>query len=77
MKVALNTVEESITAPEGATVHKRKVARSGHIFYKGRPYFVSKVLAGHSICLVVLKDRLIIDATISLHKEYPLVEQSM
>ncbi|TMC20309.1 MAG: hypothetical protein E6J34_13110 [Chloroflexi bacterium] len=72
MKVALNIAMESITTPEGARVHTRKVARSGHIFYKGRPYFVSKVLAGSSICLIVLADRLIIDATIPLHKEYPL-----
>ncbi len=60
------------TIPEGASVFSRKVARSGHISYEGRPYFISKTLAGHYIRLVVLADRLIVDAAIPLHKEYPL-----
>lgn len=59
--------------PEGANIFSRKVARSGHISYEGRPYFISKTLAGRYIRLVVLADRLIVDATIPLHKEYPLV----
>jgi len=59
--------------PEGASIFSRKVARSGHISYEGRPYFISKSLAGHYIRLVVLADRLIVDASIPLHKEYPLV----
>ena len=54
-------------------IFSRKVARSGHISYEGRPYFISKALAGHYIRLVVLADRLIVDASIPLHKEYPLV----
>src|SRR2546421_10143723 len=58
--------------PEGASIFSRKVARSGHISYEGRPYFISKALAGRYIRLVVLGDRLIIDASIPLHKEYPL-----
>ncbi len=58
--------------PEGASIFSRKVARSGHISYEGRPYFISKTLAGRYIRLVVLADRLIVDATIPLHKEYPL-----
>jgi hypothetical protein len=49
------------------------VARSGHISYEGRPYFISKTLAGRYIRLVVLADRLIVDASIPLHKEYPRV----
>jgi hypothetical protein len=58
--------------PEGATIFSRKVARSGHISYEGRPYFVSKVLAGRYIRLIVHADRLIVDASIPLHKEYTL-----
>lgn len=58
--------------PEGANIFSRKVARSGHISYEGRPYFISKVLAGRYIRLVVLADRLIVDASIPLHKEYQL-----
>ena len=58
--------------PEGASIFSRKVARSGHISYEGRPYFISKTLAGRYIRLVVLADRLIVDASIPLHKEYPL-----
>lgn len=56
--------------PEGASILSRKVARSGHISYEGRPYFISKALAGRYIRLVVLGDRLIVDASIPLHKEY-------
>ncbi|MEO8971822.1 MAG: hypothetical protein ABI406_09525 [Ktedonobacteraceae bacterium] len=58
--------------PEGASIFSRKVARSGHISFEGHPYFISKTLAGRYIRLVVLADRLIVDATIPLHKEYPL-----
>jgi len=61
-----------MTLPEGANIFSRKVARSGHISYEGRPYFISKALAGRYIRLVVLADRLIVDASIPLHKEYPL-----
>ena len=66
-------LSESKTLPEGASIYSRKVARSGHISYEGRPYFISKALAGRYIRLIVDKDRLIIDASIPLHKEYPLV----
>jgi len=58
--------------PEGASILSRKVARSGHISYEGRPYFISKALAGRYIRLVVVDDRLIVDASIPLHKEYTL-----
>jgi hypothetical protein len=58
--------------PAGANIFSRKVARSGHISYEGRPYFISKALAGRYIRLVVLADRLIVDASIPLHKEYTL-----
>ena len=64
---------ENTTQPEGANIFSRKVARSGHISFEGRPYFISKTLAGRYIRLVVLADRLIVDASIPLHKEYPLV----
>jgi len=60
----------STVLPEGANIFSRKVARSGHISYEGRPYFISKALAGRYIRLVVLADRLIVDAAIPLHKEY-------
>ncbi|MDQ6644673.1 MAG: hypothetical protein M3Y76_09505 [Chloroflexota bacterium] len=63
----------SLIFPEGANIFSRKVARSGHISYEGRPYFISKALAGRYIRLVVFADRLIVDASIPLHKEYPLV----
>lgn len=59
--------------PEGANIFSRKVARSGHISYEGRPYFVSKALAGRYIRLVVVDDRLIVDTAIPLHKEYLLI----
>jgi hypothetical protein len=59
--------------PDGANIFSRKVARSGHISYEGRPYFISKALAGRYIRLVVLGDRLIVDASIPLHKEYSLI----
>ena len=58
--------------PEGASIFSRKVARSGHISYEGRPYFISKALAGRYIRLIVFADRLIVDASIPLHKEYSL-----
>ena len=61
-----------VTIPQGASIFSRKVARSGHISYEGRPYFISKALAGRYIRLVVLADRLIVDAAIPLHKEYAL-----
>jgi hypothetical protein len=59
--------------PEGANIFSRKVARSGHISFEGRPYFISKTLAGRYIRLIVVANRLIVDTTIPLHKEYPLV----
>ncbi len=58
--------------PANANICSRKVARSGHISYEGRPYFISKSLAGRYIRLVVLGDRLIVDTAIPLHKEYIL-----
>ncbi|GCE11088.1 hypothetical protein [Tengunoibacter tsumagoiensis] len=73
MNVALNGSIETMTVPEGANIYSRKVARSGHISYEGRPYFISKALAGRYIRLIVLADRLIVDASIPLHKEYTLV----
>jgi hypothetical protein len=59
--------------PANASICSRKVARSGHISYEGRPYFISKSLAGRYIRLVVLEGRLIVDTAIPLHKEYTLV----
>jgi hypothetical protein len=59
--------------PEGANIFSRKVARSGHISFEGRPYFISKALAGRYVRLVVIEDRLIVDTSIPLHKEYSLV----
>jgi hypothetical protein len=64
--------DSNLPLPEGASIYSRKVARSGHISYEGRPYFISKALAGRYIRLVVLGDRMIVDAAIPLHKEYPL-----
>ena len=61
------------TLPEGANIFSRKVARSGHISFEGRPYFISKTLAGRYIRLIVVANRLIVDTTIPLHKEYPLM----
>jgi hypothetical protein len=66
------TVSPATLLPAGASIYSRKVARSGHISYEGRPYFVSKSLAGRYIRLIVLEDRLIVDTAIPLHKEYPL-----
>lgn len=66
-------IAENAPLPANASILSRKVASSGHISYEGRPYFISKTLAGQYIRLVVLADRLIVDAAIPLHKEYPLV----
>ncbi len=70
-----NTLEGRAPAqlPEGANIFSRKVARSGHISFEGRPYFISKTLAGRYIRLIVVANRLIVDTAIPLHKEYPLV----
>jgi hypothetical protein len=74
MNVSVNLPgNENVMLPEGANIFSRKVARSGHISYEGRPYFISKALAGRYIRLIVLDDRLIVDTSIPLHKEYPLV----
>ncbi|HXR64299.1 MAG TPA: hypothetical protein VN729_00135 [Ktedonobacteraceae bacterium] len=62
----------SVLFPENANIFSRKVARSGHISYEGRPYFISKALAGRYIRLVVFADRLVVDTAIPLHKEYSL-----
>ncbi len=73
MNMSLNMTNDGyVNTPEGANIFSRKVARSGHISFEGRPYFVSKALAGRYIRLVVLTDRLIVDTSIPLHKEYPL-----
>jgi hypothetical protein len=73
MNMSLNITNEGyVNIPEGANIFSRKVARSGHISFEGRPYFVSKALAGRYIRLVVLSDRLIVDTSIPLHKEYRL-----
>jgi hypothetical protein len=73
MNLSLDVPNEGyVNIPEGASVFSRKVARSGHISYEGRPYFISKTLAGRYVRLVVFADRLIVDAAIPLHKEYPL-----
>ncbi len=64
---------ENAMLPAGANIFSRKVARSGHISYEGHPYFISKALAGRYIRLVVLGNRLIVDAAIPLHKEYSLI----
>jgi hypothetical protein len=61
---------ENNSLSEHANIFSRKVARSGHISYEGRPYFISKALAGRYIRLVVLENRLIVDTAIPLHKEY-------
>ena len=74
MNTSFETTGKSSPAfPENANIFSRKVARSGHISYEGRPYFISKSLAGRYIRLVVLADRLIVDTAIPLHKEYSLV----
>lgn len=65
-----SSIEGNATLPEGVSILSRKVARSGHISYEGRPYFISKTLAGRYIRLVVFEDRLIVDTAIPLHKEY-------
>lgn len=74
MNISANSQgSENAILPEDANIFSRKVARSGHISYGGRPYFVSKSLAGRYIRLIVLADRLIVDASIPLHKEYQIV----
>ncbi|GCE18333.1 hypothetical protein KDK_21330 [Dictyobacter kobayashii] len=72
INISANSPAENMALPEGANIYSRKVARSGHISYEGRPYFISKALAGRYIRLIVVDDRLIVDAAIPLHKEYPL-----
>ena len=74
MNIATDThVNATTTLPASANIFSRKVARSGHISYEGRPYFISKALAGRYIRLVVLGDRLIVDTAIPLHKEYQII----
>jgi len=73
MNVVTNSPSGNAQLPEGASIFSRKVARTVHISYEGRPYFVSKALAGRYIRLVVLEDRLIVDTSIPLHKEYQLL----
>lgn len=74
MNASTESFESGInTLPEGANIFSRKVARSGHISFEGRPYFISKTLAGRYIRLLVVANRLIADTNIPLHKEYPLV----
>ena len=73
INLSANSISDNMTLPEGASIYSRKVARSGHISYEGRPYFISKALAGRYIRLIVVDDRMIVDAAIPLHKEYPLV----
>ena len=61
--------------PEGfyeGDILLRKVAKSGHISYNGRSYFVSKALVGNFLRVIVTPNRLIIDTTVPLHKEHPL-----
>lgn len=70
INLSANSPTEVMPLPEGANIYSRKVARSGHISYEGRPYFISKALAGRYIRLIVVDDRLIVDAAIPLHKEY-------
>jgi len=65
-------IEGYVNILEGANIFSRKVARSGHIYFEGRPFFISKALAGRYIRLVVLSDRLIVDTSIPLHKDYRL-----
>lgn len=73
MNISANSSgNENMMLSESANIFSRKVARSGHISFGGRPYFVSKSLAGRYIRLIVLADRLIVDASIPLHKEYQL-----
>lgn len=73
MNMSLNISNEGyVNIPQEANIFSRKVARSGHISFEGRPYFVSKALAGSYIRLVVFSDRLIVDTAIPLHKEYRL-----
>jgi hypothetical protein len=73
INMSMSNYAEHMALPEGANIYSRKVARSGHISYEGRPYFISKALAGRYIRLIVVGNRLIVDASIPLHKEYPLV----
>ena len=73
LNISANGVSESMALPDGANIYSRKVARSGHISYEGRPYFISKALAGRYIRLIVVDDRMIVDAAIPLHKEYALI----
>lgn len=70
--MSILVLNKQTTQLQDANIFSRKVARSGHISYEGRPYFISKMLAGQYVRLVVLRDRLIVDTTIPLHKEYPL-----
>ena len=68
-----NNSKQESNIPADAQICSRKVARSGHISYEGRPYFISKTLAGRYIRLIIIDNRMIIDTVIPLHKEYPLL----
>jgi len=73
MNTSFEAAGDGLIPPENASICSRKVARSGHISYEGRPYFISKALAGRYIRLVILADRMIVDTAIPLHKEYRLI----
>lgn len=68
----MTALQHGYTLPTDATILSRKVTRSGHISYEGRPYFVSKSLAGRYIRLLIVNNTLIVDTTIPLRKEYTL-----
>jgi hypothetical protein len=50
----------------------RKVTSSGVIWLQGRPYYVSRLLAGQVIPVEIHEGTLVIDVTVPLHKEYRL-----
>src|SRR5436190_23262834 len=68
---ARTRIEEGFL-PTEASISSRKVSRSGHVSYQGKPYFISKSLAGRYIRVVEFAGCLIIDASIPVYKEYSL-----
>jgi hypothetical protein len=51
---------------------RRKVTASGVIWLDGRAYYVSRRLAGRVLPVTVAGDKLVVDASIPIRKEYAL-----
>jgi hypothetical protein len=61
-------------APPTDEIVRRKVTASGVIWLRGHAYYISRRLAGQTIGARISDDRLIVDTTVPLRKEYILAQ---